>query len=84
MQTQTVRISAQDHFTLSELSKDLRKPMAEILSEALHEFQRTLLLLKTNEAYQRLKQNSDAWAEEESERRLWDNTLADGEEDDHS
>jgi len=36
------------------------------------------LLRQTNEAYARLRDDPDAWREEEEERAAWDTTLADG------
>ena len=80
MQTQTVRITAEDHVALNALAKSSGKSMSAILSEAIQEFQRTRLLQQTNEAYQRLKQDHNAWEEETAERRLWENTLADDED----
>ena len=80
MQTQTVRITAADHAALNELAKNSGKPMSAILSEAIQELQRNRLLRQTNEAYLRLKQDRNAWEEESQERRLWENTLADGED----
>ena len=80
MQTQTVRITVADHAALNEIAKNSGKPMSEVLSEAIQELQRNRLLRQTNEAYLRLKQDPDAWEEESEERRIWDNTLADGED----
>jgi predicted DNA-binding protein len=78
MQTQTVRISTEDHAALSELARNSGKPMSAVLSEAIQELQRSRLLRETNEAYQRLKQDPGAWEEELRERHIWENTLADG------
>ena len=80
MQTQTVRITAADHATLNELAQSSGKTMSAILSEAVQELQRNRLLRQTNEAYQRLKQDRHEWEEESQERRMWENTLADGED----
>lgn len=78
MQTQTVRITAADHAALTDLARSSGKSMSAVLSEAVQELQRTRLLRQTNEAYGRLKQDRDAWEEESEERRMWENTLADG------
>jgi len=80
MQTQTVRISSADHAALSELARNSGKPMSVVLSEAIQELRRNRLLRQTNEAYLRLKQDHDAWEEETEERRVWESTIADGEE----
>jgi len=80
MQTQTVRITVADHAALNEIAKNSGKPMSEVLSEAIQELRRNRLLRQTNEAYLRLKQDPNAWEEESEERRIWDNTLADGED----
>jgi predicted DNA-binding protein len=37
MQTQTVRLSAEDHAALSELARNSGKPLSAILSEAIQE-----------------------------------------------
>jgi hypothetical protein len=78
MQTQTVRITAKDHAALTELARRTGKSMSAVLSEAVQELQRNLLLRQTNDAYQRLKEDPKAWEEESQERRMWENTLADG------
>jgi hypothetical protein len=77
MQTQTVRITAANHATLTELGKSTGKSMSAVLSEAVQEMQRNLLLRQTNEVYRRLRQDGKAWEEESQERQLWENTLAD-------
>ncbi len=78
MQTQTVRITAADHAALSELARTTGKSMSAVLSEAVREMRRIHLLRQTNEAYRRLREDPKAWEEELEERRLWENTLADG------
>lgn len=78
MRSQTVRIGHTDHAALTEMAEASGKSMAEILSEAIHEFRRIQLLKQTNEAYARLKSDPKAWEEEIRERELWETTLTDG------
>ena len=73
MPTQTVRISAADHVALTELARSTGKSISTVLSEAIQKMQRNELLRQTNDAYLRLKQDSEAWVEESQERRLWEN-----------
>ena len=80
MPTQTVRIDAEDHAALNDMALKSGKSMSAVLSEAIQELRRAQLLRQTNEAYLRLKQDPSAWDEENEERRIWNNTLADGEE----
>ena len=39
---------------------------------------RERIIAQTNAAYAKLRADPEAWAEELAERKLWDNTLADG------
>jgi len=80
MTTQTVRIAAEDHAALNDMARSSGKSMTAVLSEAIQELRRAQLLRQTNAAYLRLKQDPSTWEEESEERRIWDNTLADGEE----
>ncbi len=78
MASQLVRISKADHAALSELSQHLGTSMSAALSEAIRLMRNRELLRRTNEAYEKLRRNPKAWAEEKKERARWDATLRDG------
>jgi len=78
MATQTVRINERDHAALAELSKMMGKSMTATLSDAISALKRQQLLKQTNEAYAALKDDPEAWREEQQERALWVATLGDG------
>jgi hypothetical protein len=50
----------------------------QILDRALDLLERRRLLDEINAAYQALRDNPEAWAEEKAERAQWDATLTDG------
>ncbi|MGD9494804.1 MAG: toxin-antitoxin system protein [Armatimonadota bacterium] len=79
---QTVCISAQTHEVLRRLSDERGQPMTEVLAEAVERLRREDLLRRTNEAYARLRQDAETWAEEMDERAAWEATLGDGLESD--
>ena len=78
---QTIRIDESDHATLAELARIMGKSMTATLSDAIDALRRREFLRQTNEAYARLRDDPNAWREEEEERAAWDATLADGLED---
>lgn len=78
MQTQTMTINENTHQLLLRLA-ELEKTSADVvLDRALETYQRELFWKQTNEAYAALKADPEAWAEENAERALWEQTLADG------
>ena len=78
----TVRVSAEAHEFLRELSKERGLSITQLVDEAIERLLREDFLQKVNEDFARLRQDPEAWAEELAERRLWDCTLMDGLEDD--
>jgi len=76
------RISEQDHRVLQELSAQTGKPHTEIIHEALDAYQRKALLDAANAGFARLRENKAEWKLELAERKLWDSTTSDGQEDD--
>ncbi len=73
----TVRIDAETHRVLRELSASRRVPMTELLAEAVERLRRRYRLLEISASFAALREDPDAWAEELTERELWDQTLAD-------
>lgn len=74
----TTRISESDHRVLQTLSAQMGKGHQEIIHEALTTYQREALLDGINAGYAKLRADHSEWALEKGERRLWENTLADG------
>lgn len=77
-----VRIGKKTHEFLRDLGARRGVPMTQLVEEAVERLWREDLLRRGNEDYARLRADSEAWAEELAERRLWECTLMDGLEDD--
>lgn len=78
MPTTTIRVSKKTHDQVRALAQQTGETMQEVISRAIEQYQEQLFWRQVNEAYARLRQNPTAWQEELEERRLWDNTLMDG------
>jgi len=81
MATATVRINPGTHEILRELAAREGKPMQAILDRAIEEYRRQRFLRESNSAYAALSNNPKKWKEELAERKEWDATLTDGQED---
>lgn len=77
MSSVTIRISRVSHRALKELATRSGEPMQKVVSKALEEYRRRLLLEQTNAAFAKLRRNRRAWQQELSERAAWDQTLRD-------
>ncbi|MEO8193226.1 MAG: toxin-antitoxin system protein [Gemmatimonadales bacterium] len=66
---------------LQDLATKTGKQHQEILHEALDAYQRDKLLDGINAGFERLRSDKAGWAQEMSERQLWDATLEDGTDD---
>ena len=78
----TVRVRPEAHQALREMSKSRGVPITQLVDEAIERLRREEFFRQFNEAYARLREDPEAWAEELAERRLWDTALMDGLEDD--
>lgn len=81
MLSRTVRIKKETQNTLRELAVSEGKPMQTILALALEEYRRQRFLREANAAYAALRNDHKAWKAELAERKEWNVTLADGQED---
>ncbi|MBM4338891.1 MAG: toxin-antitoxin system protein [Deltaproteobacteria bacterium] len=81
MSAKTVRIRKETQDILRELANHEGKPMQTILDLAIEGYRRQRFLQGANAAYASLRSNPKAWKEELNERREWDATMADGQED---
>ena len=76
-----MRISNQTDQLLDRLSEESSDSKQDLMEKAMKLLMRTYFLEKTNKEYAELKNNESAWADEESEREIWDITLYDGLDD---
>ncbi len=81
MRSATVRIREETKVILQELAAETGKPMQTILDLAIEEYRRQRFLQEANKAYAALRKNPKAWKAELSERKEWDATMADNQED---
>ncbi len=56
--------------------------MQTVLAKAVEAYRRQRFWDRHNEAYALLREDPESWAEELTERKLWESTLMDGLEDD--
>ena len=82
MTTGTVRINQKSHEILRKIASREGKPMQAILEAAIEEYRRQRFLHETNAAYAALRSDPKKWKEELSERKEWESTLTDGQEED--
>ena len=73
-----IRISPHAKATLRDLAKREGKPMQTVLDEAIEYYQREKFMDEVNAAYAKLKDDPQAWGEEQEERQAWEPTLNDG------
>jgi predicted transcriptional regulator len=81
MPARTVRIRKETQDILRELASNEGKPMQAILDLAIEEYRRQRFLQEANAAYAALRNNPKTWKAELVERKEWDETMADGQED---
>ena len=78
MQSVNVRISSQSYQVLKTLSKEKGQTMQSLIDQALEDLRRRKMLEATNDAFKSLKSDIESWNEELAERKIWENTLSDG------
>lgn len=79
--TATIRVEQQTRDKLLKLAKQERKPLGEVVKEAVARYERDRFFDELDAAYARLKADPEAWADYQAELALWDSTLMDGLED---
>jgi len=77
----TVRVRKEAHEALKRMSKSRGVPITQLVEEAIERLEREEFWREFNEAYARLREDPQAWAEVLAERQEWDCTLMDGLED---
>ena len=73
-----IRISDEAKAKIAALAKDTDRPMTVVVDDALDALERKLFFDSLRRRYAELRADPVAWAEIEAERRLEENTLADG------
>ena len=63
---------------LEELARAERRPIPEVLRDAVEEYRRRSFLESLAADFAALRTDSDAWRGELAERAAWDRTLSDG------
>ncbi len=81
MGSAAVRISERAQAILRELASQDGKTMQAVLDDAIEAYRRKRFLEEANAAYAALRADPQAWREEQEEREAWEQTLADGLED---
>lgn len=72
------RISPETHSKVVRLAEETGKTHQEVIDVAVGKYERDLFLQQVNEGFARLREDAEAWQEEETERQEWETTLADG------
>jgi hypothetical protein len=75
-----VRVNETTHLAIKALANESGDSMQGVIDKAIGRYKRELFLESLNEDFKRLRSNSGDWDEELEERRLWENTLLDGDE----
>lgn len=81
MPSETVRITPAAHHTLKDLSDRIGEPMTVVLERALEAYRRRLFLEECRLAFEKMRADPKAWAQEKAERDAWDATVGDGMKD---
>jgi hypothetical protein len=83
--TTTVRVDERTHRILRDLAREQGEALPRVLARLAEAERRRRLFEEADRAYAALQADPEAWQEELAERRLWENTLGDGlDEDDWS
>ena len=72
-----VRVTKQTHRQLTAIANENGISMQTVLDRAVEAYRRQSFLEALNTDFAALRTQSDEWAEEREERKLWEQTLAD-------
>lgn len=76
--TPNIRLSPRAHAMLRQIADEEQQSMQAVLDEAIERYRREKFLHAANADFAALKSDPKAWKAELRERKLWENTLADG------
>jgi len=77
----TIRVTNHARDTVREIAEITGKRQQEVVDEAVEAYRRQVLLDKANQAFAALRSDKKSWQAELEEREAWDETLADGAEE---
>ena len=78
MSTSTVRIRPETRDVLREIASQTGHSMPDLLDEAVEVLRRRRFLEGLGDDFAALREDPEAWSEEQEERDVWDSTLLDG------
>jgi predicted transcriptional regulator len=78
MATTTIRVSEATREALRELAASTGEPMARLVERAVEHLRAEEFFAELDHAYDRLRADAGASAEEAAEQKEWEATLADG------
>ena len=73
----TIRVSDTTRKRLASLADATGRPMTKVLDEAIDALERKIFFDAFNRRYQELRDDTDAWAEIERERRIEEGAVGD-------
>jgi hypothetical protein len=76
--SETVRIDPASHAALTEIARAKHLSITEALARAVEAYRREVFLEAIASGFAALRDDPKAWAEEQSEREVWERTTADG------
>jgi hypothetical protein len=80
--TTTIRVTQKTYNGLKLIAGREHSTMQDALDKLMEEYENNKFFENLSQSVSDVKSNPSAWAEELNERREWDETLADGLEDD--
>ena len=78
MATTTIRVNEETRDALRALAASTGEPMARLVERAVEHLRAEEFFAELDHAYDRLRADASASAEEAAERKEWEGTLADG------
>ena len=73
-----VRIGPELHQTLRTLSEAEQRPISQVIETAIDRYQKDNFWKAVDEGFARIRADSAAWQEYQSEAALWDSAAGDG------
>ena len=78
MDATTIRVDRETHKQIKDIAEERGCSILEIVRELVKRERQEQMLQETNRVYAALREDEDAWEAEQKDRDLWDNTIADG------
>lgn len=75
--TRSMRVRPETHKRLQKLARETNRSLPDVLDEAISQYERNTFFEGLNEDFRKLREDSHAWREEQSERKDWEITLGD-------